>query len=174
MDKLVPGLIIVAIVVLVFAVMWRSWRRRASTDAAHGVDGIPEGYASDQDFAIQYVATTKADQPLERLALPGLGFRGYARLSVAAVGASITVTGEDAVFLPAPSLRGIDTAHVTIDRAVEPGGLVRISWTLPDGIPCDSYVRFIDPSDQRPALDALQRVIPTHRAQSDSESESKA
>lgn len=174
MDRLTSGLLLVVVVVALFAVMWRSWRRRTSRDAAHGLTSVPTSFTATHDVEVQYVATTWAGAPLERLALPGLGFRGFGALTVGAAGVAIAVNGEEPVFIAAGELRFVTTSHVVIDRVVEPGGLVCIAWTLPDGTPCDSYVRFLEPSDQPRALVAISDLIPTDRPRSDIESENNA
>ncbi|WP_166983618.1 hypothetical protein [Paramicrobacterium fandaimingii] len=174
MDKLIPGLITAGIVIVLFGIMWRSWRRRTARDAEHALSPVPESFAPSDAYDIQYVATTRSGEPLERLALPGLGFRGVGTLSIAPAGASLAVTGERPAFLPAASLRSAHTAQVAIDRVVEPGGLVCIAWTLLDGSECDSYVRFRVSADQPRALAAIRHLIPTDRARSDLESESNA
>ncbi|QPZ39992.1 hypothetical protein [Paramicrobacterium chengjingii] len=174
MDRLVPGLIIAGIVVVLFSMMWRSWRRRTVRDANHGLVPVPAHFAPTDTFDVQYVATTRAGEPLERLALPGLGFRGFGTLSIMSVGASLAVAGERPAFLPAESLRSVHTSQVAIDRVVEPDGLVCISWTLLDGTECDSYVRLREPADQPRTLAAISDLIPTDRARSDFESESNA
>lgn len=174
MDRLVPGLIIAGIVVVLFSTMWRSWHRRTVRDAGHSLAPVPERFTPSHAFEVQYVATTRSGEPLERLALSGLDFRGFASLSVASVGVCLAVRGERPAFLPAESLRSVHTSQVAIDRVVEPGGLVCITWTLLDGTACDSYVRLREPADQPRTLAAITDLIPTDRDRSDLESESNA
>ncbi|GAB2515085.1 hypothetical protein [Paramicrobacterium agarici] len=174
MDKVIPGLILAALVLLIFTVMWRSWRRRSSVDAEHGVTAIPSSFSPTAEFDVQYVATTRAGEPLERLALPGLAFRGTGRLQMAPSGIALGVDGEQPVFVPGSALRNVDTSNVVIDRVVEPGGLVRISWTLADGTLCDSYVRLREPSNQPTMCAAISNLIQNVRDHSDRESESNA
>ncbi|WP_437584924.1 hypothetical protein ACSAGD_06620 [Paramicrobacterium sp. CJ85] len=174
MDKLIPGLIVAAIIAVLLALMWNAWRRRRTADAAHAAEPVPGSYAPTREFDVQYVATTRAGQPLERLALPGLGFRGPASLGVASTGIRLEVRGERAAFIPASAVRDVDTSRVAIDRVVERDGLVRIGWTVPDGTACDSYVRLREPSEQPRALEALTALRTTDQASTASDSESTA
>ena len=104
--------------------------------------------------AALYVATTPRDQPLERLAIPGLGFRARGGVSVTPQGVLLELAGSPALFIPADAVELITDATWAIDRAVEPGGLLLLGWRLaatdqtaaPTSV--DSYFRFSDPADR--------------------------
>ncbi len=121
MDKLLPtiGILLVVIVVLALAIV--GWRRRVRRDAPAGggypaPEAVPAVTASAE---VLYVATTAAGEPLERLALPGLSYRGRGTVEVSADGVQLRVTGEQPVFIPAGALTGIGASTVAIDRVVE-------------------------------------------------------
>ena len=165
MDNRTLATIITALVLLgVLALMLRSWRRRSKRDA-----GVPAGYPQPAEpgrelasAAALYVATTPRDQPLERLAIPGLGFRARGGVSVTPQGVLLELAGSPALFIPADAVELITDATWAIDRAVEPGGLLLLGWRLaatdqtaaPTSV--DSYFRFSDPAD-RTAISAAIR-----------------
>jgi len=167
-DKLWPTLIIVAVVIVVFGAMWWGWRRRARRDAAlRPTQTIPRQLGTVHlDTDLFYVATTEHAQPLERLAIRGLSFRGRAHVTVADSGIAIGVSGEPDVFIPADVIDSVATANVTIDRVVEPDGLVRLSWHINtaagagSGPLVDSYLRTIDPDDRAKLLAAVNVIAP--------------
>ncbi|SEC22750.1 hypothetical protein SAMN04489806_2908 [Paramicrobacterium humi] len=171
MDKVIPGLIVAAIVVVIFAAMWAGWRRRTRRDAGHAPASVPADFAVLEEYETLYVATTERDAPLERLAVPGLAYRAAARLLIGSNGLALEIPGERTTFLPARQLRGIRTAQMTIDRVVEADGLLLLAWTLPDGTDCDSYLRVRDGSEQPAVIDAITNLIPTYPADSAAESE---
>jgi hypothetical protein len=169
MDKLWPTLIIVAIVIVVFGAMWLGWRGRARRDLAlQPTQTIPRELGTVHlDIDLFYVATTEHDQPLERLAIRGLSFRGRAHVTVADSGIAIGVSGEPDVFIPADAIDSVATANVTIDRVVEPDGLARLSWHIStaagpgSGPLVDSYLRTIDPGDRAKLLAAVNNIART-------------
>ena len=48
---------------------------------------------------------------------------------------------------------------MTIDRVVEPGGLVRVAWSADDDTIVDSYLRLTD-GDPQNFISELQRLVP--------------
>jgi hypothetical protein len=128
--ELVGGLVGAVVVGLAVWLMWRSWRRRSRRDASIGAYPVPTGLGEPTvDAEALYVATTPVGRPLERLALPGLGFRGAAHVEIHAEGVLLRIVGEQPSFVPASALVGAGTASYAIDRGVEPEGLVAITWT---------------------------------------------
>lgn len=181
MARLWPTTIIVVVVALVFLAMWWGWRRRIRRDSAlRPVRAVPHELGDVRCTAeVLYVATTAHDRELERLAIDGLGLPGRAIVTVAQAGVLIAVTGEREAFVPASAVVAADAATVAIDRVVETGGLVRLSWRV-DGEPeastgtvVDSYLRAVEPADRGPLIDALNTIAagpanPSARTASDS------
>lgn len=167
MDKTIPTIVIAAIFVLVIVLMVLSWRRRTRRDASLAPQPVPAD-ARGAEIAsadVLYVATTAHDQPLQRLAVTGLGFRGKARLAVFDGGVSLTVRGADEVFIAASDLVQIAQATWTIDRVVEKDGLVLLAWrsghdNAVERSTVDSYVRIVDPDDRVRLLAAMRTVSP--------------
>ena len=163
MDKFLPTVVIVVVLVLVYLLMLWGWRRRKKRDSSAGAGyELPAGgggsiLAQAETF---YVATTRSGEPLERLAIPGLSFRGRAHVAVDDAGVTLAITGEDPVFITAAALSGIGAATVTIDRVVERGGLLRLSWTTQGGVAADSYLRVIDPAERASVLEAVESLLP--------------
>jgi hypothetical protein len=125
------GIVVVFLLVLL-ALMFVGWRARQRRQA-----GLPEPERVPQqlgeirgEFDGFYVATTAAGDPLNRIAVRGLGYRSRAHITVADAGIVLAIRGEHAVFIAADALREVTRATWTIDRVVEPGGLVLIGWNL--------------------------------------------
>ena len=156
---------ILALVALLFVAMARTWRTRARQQA-ETVPGtpVPSGLGpatgSWDGFT---VATTRADQPLERITAGGLGFRGRGGVTVHDTGVVLHHAGADDRWIAAADVRGADRATAAIDRVVEPGGLVRLRWTAngaAGATDLDTYFRF--PEGGAAALAALQGLTTTH------------
>ncbi|SEA77382.1 PH-like domain-containing protein [Leifsonia sp. 21MFCrub1.1] len=162
MDKVLPTLGILAVVVIVIALAVVGWRRRVQRDTASGGGYSIPGTLSAPTASIEalYVATTRAGQPLERLALPGLAFRGTATVTVRPEGVELAVTGEQPVFVPAAVVTGVGAASVAIDRVVEKDGLLRLGWTTSGGTAADSYVRVVDPAGRAQLAAAIEDLVP--------------
>ena len=166
MDRVLPTVAILVVLVAVLLLILVGWRRRVRRDGDAGA-GSPAPAApgtSLADVRALYVATTKGGEPFERLALPGLAFRGNAFVTVSEDGVTIAVRGEHPVFIAAGALTGVGAATVTIDRVVERDGLVRISWTTSGGAAADSFLRVVDPADREPLLASVGTILPTAEA----------
>jgi hypothetical protein len=135
-------LVIVALVGLL-VLMLVSWRRRTKRQA-HLPAPVPRPVdlgAALGSFPGLYLATTPAGEPLERIAVHGLGFRSRTTIEVFEAGVSLL----DDVFIPAASITATGTASWTIDRGVEPDGLNVIAWDLGTSH-FESYFRLDDPA----------------------------
>lgn len=146
MDRHVSMALVIALLVVLLGLMafgwWRLRRRQSSLPAP---PAPPETMG--EEFARvrgTYLSTTAAGEPLQRIAVHGLGFRGDAEITVSEAGMVVGVPGERDLFIGAGALRGIRRATWTIDRTVEPDGLHVVEWTLGD-TPVDSFFRIIQP-----------------------------
>lgn len=159
------GIMIALAVILVALGVW-AWVRRTRRDAGLSA---PTGEAP-ADAAIVgtfdgfYVATTLRDEPLERLAIRGLGFRSRAAITVTTAGVALDLTGQPRMFVPLAAIAHVDRATVAIDRVVEPGGLVRLGWRIGDA-DVDTYLRAQD-SGSRALADAIAGILPHPHAPS--------
>lgn len=166
MDRLTPTLLIVGVVAAALALMllgWRNRRRRQATVTPPTL--APDGLAA-AALAVEgwYVATTLADQPLERIAVHGLGFRARATAEVHPEGLVLAVRGQHPILIAPAALRGAGRATWTIDRVVERDGLVLIGWLLGDTA-VDSYLRIPEPADAAALVAAVQSLVPAPLAE---------
>ena len=148
--------IVIAFMVLVLILMILGWRARKRRQAGVATPaGAPaELGARLGTFAGKYVATTSAGDPLDRIAVHGLGFRGNTSVTVAENGVLVHIDGTDDKWIPAADLRSHRKATWTIDRVVEQDGLELLEWNLGDKL-VDSYFRFDDWMDFEFAVDKL-------------------
>lgn len=161
MDRLLPTLIIAAVILGIFVLMIVGWRARTRRQA-----GLTRPVPAPTTLAPAslvadgwYVATTAADQPLERIAVHGLGFRARATASVHPEGLVLTVRGQEAILIEPAALRGAGRATWAIDRVVERDGLVLVGWMLGE-TPVDSYLRVPEAADAAALVAALQALTP--------------
>lgn len=163
MNQQIAGAVVLGVaVLLIVAGVW-AWRARLHRDAGLSAPlGVPEHAEVLSRYETLYVATTRHDQPLERLALRPLVYRARGELTITDRGAALCLDGSPTVFLASSRLIGADRATVAIDRVVEPGGLVRLVWRTDDGTVVDSYFRITgglgNTDVQGAALTDLQRL----------------
>jgi hypothetical protein len=153
-----PELLAIVIVFMVFVLLlmvlgWRARKRRQATVATPSAAPAELG-VSLGTFAGKYVATTSAGDPLDRIAVHGLGFRGNTSVTVAENGVLVHIDGTDDKWIPAADLRAHRKATWTIDRVVEQDGLELLEWNLGDKL-VESYFRFDDWMDFEFAVDKL-------------------
>lgn len=154
-------LIPLAVVGVLMAVGWRALRRRQTDVTGLGhVPSEPGAAALTEDLL--YVATTRAEQPLQRIAVKGLGFRARALLTVTTGGILLDLAGAEPGFIPAAALQGVGRATWTIDRAISNDGLVFVRWSdgtvAAAGEPTtslDSYFRSAEPAALVAAIEPL-------------------
>lgn len=173
MDRIVPGIIVTVFALLLLAAMFFAWHARKRRQAAfRSPTDAPATDARGTVLAhadVLYVATTTAGDPLDRLTIPGLAFRGRGVVTVSALGVSISIPGEPETYIEAARLRSVGTSTWAIDRVVETGGLVRLDWTYEsaDGpVDVESYVRATALGDANRLIEAANSLIPqaTHPA----------
>lgn len=168
MDRTSAGLIVIAALLVVLGLLVVAWRRRTRRDA--GIEpGLPlpaEPVAPLVDVEALYVATTRRAQPLERLNIRGLGFRARGRLAVRPDGLVLALAGEEPRLIPAGALDSVGRATWTIDRVVEPDGLLLVGWRATAraadaaGTAVDSYFRIVDTDDRDSVIQAIATVAP--------------
>jgi len=152
-DRPLLMALVLAFLVVLLALMFLGWRRRQRSQA--GVPHprtLPQGLDAPSLTASGfYVATTVAGDPLNRIAVAGLGYRARASLSVHAQGLALAIPGQEPIFVPAADIRSVEKATWTIDRAVEQDGLILVRWLLggdsSGALEVDSYLRFGDDPD---------------------------
>ncbi|MBK0418150.1 hypothetical protein JD276_03795 [Leucobacter sp. CSA1] len=178
MSKYALALIFGALVIPLFAAMWFAWRARARRDAGVGTAGeAPRGELLAEFPRVGYVSTTPVGEPLVRVAVRGLRYRGPASLSVRRDGVSIAVAGEEPVHLGRGQLRGAGSARARVGKAVERDGLALLRWeSLAPAGPgtaasrgaaagseprsLESSFRFADPAEHRAFEEAIAEIVP--------------
>jgi hypothetical protein len=161
------AVMVAAAVVLIGLGVW-AWWRRTRRDAAPLVRAgeLPASATVLATFETLYVATTKHETPLERIAAPGMGFRSRATLTVADAGIAIDLTGQDRIVLTPDRIVDVGQSTVAIDRVVEPGGLTRVTWRSDSRGVVDTYFRPQDAS-ARALADAISGILTTSSTGSD-------
>ncbi|CAD5998414.1 hypothetical protein [Agreia sp. COWG] len=168
MDRVLPGSIILVGLLGLLVLMVLGWRSRARRQSALFLAAVPDGDTlGELRLAVTglYVSTTTSGAPLDRVVLPGLGFRGRVTVSVFDAGVLIAVTGEPQVFIAADRLRSVGTSTWTIDRVVEQGGMVRLDWTLESAeetpaAQVESFVRIENPAQSSRLIEAVSTLMP--------------
>lgn len=143
MTRELAVMIMAAIAVVALGLMAWGWIRRSRRDS--DID-IPFGSTiGGARFAATgfYVATTRHDAPLDRIAARPLAFRSRADITVTDAGLGLELAGEKPVFVPAAHIIGAGRATWTIDRVVERDGLVMVAWSDGSHI-LDTYLRLQD------------------------------
>jgi hypothetical protein len=164
MDRTVLLLEVFAGFVVIIGLAFWGWtaRRRRQRDIP-APRPLPEDIGElHGEFEGFYVSTTPDGQPLNRIAVRGLGFRSRATIAVADAGVVLALPGNN-VFIPREDIREVTRANYTIDRVVEPNGLVLLAWVLGDK-KLDTYLRV----EQTPELvGAIQSLLGADSAISD-------
>ncbi|TQJ36572.1 PH-like domain-containing protein [Arthrobacter sp. SLBN-122] len=132
MDKILPGLAMLAVVAVVFVLLAIGWRNRLKRQS--DVEQLPQVPAAPgAPTAVaegQYVATTTAGDWLDRIAVHGLGIRTNATLAVFPHGVLYERSGAPAIYIPASSLTGVRQDSGMAGKFVEKDGLLVLGWTL--------------------------------------------
>lgn len=152
--------ITVAVAALVLLGMLLAWRRRLRRDAHLSAPlGVPEHAEVLARHEVLYVSTTRHDEPLERLTVSPLAYRARGELAVTDRGLALCLDGTPTVFIASAKIADVDRATVTIDRVVEPGGLVRVAWKAAVDTTVDSYFR-VAAGGPDTLISELRRLIP--------------
>lgn len=161
MGPILFTIVTLLIFALIIGVMWLGWRRRRRRQA--GIPAAPElpETLGAPVFALEdahYVATSVTGDALDRIAVRPLAYRGRAVVEVHDRGVAIGVTGERAFFIPRESITMVARTQATIDRAVEPGGLIVIQWQLGPAHSVETYIRVVNPAVRAELLAAIERI----------------
>jgi hypothetical protein len=141
------------VVIIALAILGWQARRRRQRNIPRPVPMPVDIGSVHAEFEGFYVSTTLDGQPLNRVAVRGLGFRSRATIAVADEGIVLALPGNN-VFIPRGDIREVARSNYTIDRVVEPGGLVLVAWRLGD-VNVDSYLRVEKTEDLVAAIGGL-------------------
>ena len=160
MSREAAVLVMAAVAAALLGLVAWGWRRRVRRDSAMAapVGEVPAGASNVAEFEALYVATTRHAEPLERLAIHGMGFRSRAGVTVTDAGVALDLTGRPRLFLASDRITGVDQATVAIDRVVEKDGLTRLAWRTDDGTVVDTYLR-PQSASARALADAIRTTL---------------
>ncbi|MBT2594929.1 hypothetical protein [Arthrobacter sp. ISL-72] len=160
MDKIFPGLAMLAIIAVVFVLLFIGWRNRLRRQSdVEQLPALPAELSLPLASADgQYVATTTAGDWLDRIAVQGLGIRTTAELTVHPEGVLFERSGAGPVFIPADRLTGVRQDSGMAGKFVEKDGLLVISWTLGNR-ELDTGFRTRRADDKPAVLKAFQELI---------------
>jgi hypothetical protein len=135
MTRALSVLALVVLVLGVWALMLRGWRRRALRHP--GVDPAPAlpadpGPALTPTAEGVYVATTTEGDWLDRVTARGLGARSAADMLVTAAGVGWRRRGAPDLWVPAADLVAVRRSDGMAGKFVERGGLVVVTWRSGD------------------------------------------
>ncbi|MCU1530578.1 MAG: hypothetical protein JWO49_149 [Arthrobacter sp.] len=160
MDRLLPGLLMLSLAVIVFALLAIGWRNRLRRQSdVDPLPAVPAELGAPLAAADgQYVASTTAGDWLDRIAVHNLGLRTNAELSVHPEGVLFERSGAGPVFIPAGRLTGVRQDSGMAGKFVEKDGLLVLSWMLGTR-ELDSGFRTRRAEDKAILLSALQELI---------------
>jgi hypothetical protein len=160
MEKVLPGLAMLAVVAVVFVLIWIGWRGRLRRQSGiEQLPAVPDMLGQPLISADgQYVASTTAGDWLDRIAVHGLGIRTNAELSIHPEGVLLDRSGARPLFIPAASLAGVRQDSGMAGKFVEKDGLLILSWTLGTHA-LDTGFRTRRAADKPAVLQQLQEMI---------------
>ena len=159
-ERFVPAAAVIGFLLLLLVLMYLGFRarQRRQSGIPHPLEVPDDTGARLIELDVLYVASTVVDQPLERIAVQGLGYRARASVAVFDRGVALGIAGEPDAWLPASDIAQVDRSTFVIDRVVERNGLVRITWRL-GGDPIDSYLRVTNGPDQTALITAIRSIV---------------
>lgn len=142
----------------ILVAMWFAWRARLRRDrevplAQHA----PVGRIVAEIPRIGYISTTPAGAPFERIALPGLAYRGQAAVTIRTDGVTVAVNGEQPVHVAAEDVAGAATSRARVGKAVERDGLALLLWRSGDR-ELESGFRALTSADQHTFITAIDEI----------------
>jgi len=160
MDKILPGLAMLAIIAVIFVLLGIGWRNRLRRQSdVEQLPAVPAELSLPLAAADgQYVATTTAGDWLDRIAVRGLGIRTNAELTVHPEGVLFERSGAGPLFIPADRLTGIRQDSGMAGKFVEKDGLLVASWML-GSRELDTGFRTRRADDKQAILEAFQELI---------------
>lgn len=155
MNQEQSATILLALMALALLGAWWGWRRRKSSysDWAQHLTWW-DGENPDGDVREGlYVGTSEAGLPLQRVAVGPLSYRGKASLGTDSSGLVLHVRGSRPLLIPFSGGVRAGRATWTIDKSVEPDGLLMVQWSLGPHL-VESYFRLVD-SDVQNVVNAI-------------------
>jgi hypothetical protein len=146
-DVWLPVVILLAVLLLAYAGMWRGWRHRGRRHdlpelvPAPPVADLPQ---AKQQAGARYFGTTVSGDWLDRVVARGLGARSSCRLSLSPEGLDV-IRLAGSFRIPAQALRGARHDQGIAGKVVPPHGLLVVTWQHGEYL-LDTGFRFTDKS----------------------------
>ena len=160
MQKFIIAIILGILFVFFVLTAYRSWKARANQQAADfSQPAMALTNPGGQLLKVKafYVATTYADQHLERIRAYGLGIRGLAHVLVYQGGVQLIRKGERPLAIQVAAIERISTTQVTIDRVTEAKGILTIDWKH-ESTEFSTHLRVVDQADRAKLIAALESI----------------
>lgn len=160
MTKDLMAVLAVLLVLILAALAWWGWSARKARQEAifesptEALEFFGEELARASG---SYVATSFANDFLERVNAYGLGIRGVAEILVFTEGILIVRRGERPLAIDKSQIIGVVNSQYVIDRAVEAEGIISITWTQ-NTTPLATHLRVVDEASRQVIIDALQKI----------------
>jgi hypothetical protein len=160
-ERLAWTALLLLILLALYLLMWRGWRRRAARQA--DVPPLPErpkALSADVIPPVRgvYVSSTTAGDWLDRIVVRDLGVRSRAVMHVTGAGVSFDREGASDVFIPAAWLRGVRREGGMAGKFVGRDGLIVITWELGDRM-LDTGFRPDRSRDNDVLVEAVGRLV---------------
>jgi hypothetical protein len=143
MSRTAAVLVLVAVLVGLYALMWAGWRRRGRK---HDVPPLPPSEPGTRTVRLaadaRYHGSTVAGDWLDRVVARGLGTRSAARLELSDAGLDV-LRADEPFRIPAAALRGARHDQGIAGKVVPPHGLMVVTWRHGDLL-LDSGFRLVD------------------------------
>lgn len=149
-ELAVPVLLLVAVLVVAYLLMWRGWRRRGRKHdlpplvPTPPVDALPEARLQ---AGARYFGTTVSGDWLDRVVAHGLGPRSSARLHLSDDGLDV-VRLAGSFRIPREALRGARQDRGIAGKVVPPHGVLVVTWAHGDLV-LDTGFRLTEPAPPR-------------------------
>jgi hypothetical protein len=153
---------VIAAILFVFFVITaiRAWKARGKAqEADFSQPPMALESAGKQILKVRayYVATTFAENHLERIRAYGLGIRGLAHAIVFEGGLQLIRKGERPLAISQTAIDSLSTNQVTIDRVTEAKGILTIDWSQ-DSTKFSTHLRVVDLDDRARLIAALETI----------------
>lgn len=128
MDRWGFLILMLAIAVLILGAMWIGWRRQRGRSKNLASSDELVGSEVARISRALYVSTTPIGMPFERVAIPGLEYRGRADIIFKADGIEIDLDGERPFAIRSEAVLGASTGGARVGKAVGTDGLSLLQW----------------------------------------------
>jgi hypothetical protein len=162
MDKVIGASIAVLLLVLALTFMALAWRARMRQGTRYHIWPALTGDVL-ESVDVLYVATTLGTNSLERIALRGFTYRGFAKLEIFANGVQVRLSTNDILSIPAEAFRRYEFSQVAIDKVVEKEGLIGLTWESAPGVDATqeltTFVRLRDSSSRNRLTNRFEKLV---------------